>query len=48
MGIDARKEESQLAKDYKGLRRDLRNMVNRFGFSEVVKELRSVHEEDEH
>jgi len=48
MGIEPSTEQSQISKDYEKLRSDLNLMVNRFGFDEVVKELRKVKENDLH
>ncbi len=44
MGIDEATEKSQQSKDYDKLRKDLRYMINRFGFDEVVSELRLLKE----
>jgi hypothetical protein len=47
MGLDISTEQSQISKDYEKLRFDLNLMVNRFGFDEVVKELRKIYESNE-
>ena len=47
MGLDLSTEQSQISKDYEKLRFDLNLMVNRFGFDEVVKELRTIYESNE-
>ena len=47
MGLDLSTEQSQISKDYEKLRFDLNLMVNRFGFDEVVKELRKIYESNE-
>lgn len=44
MGIDEATEQSQLSKDYEQLRKDLEQMLNKFGFDEVVTEFRQAHE----
>lgn len=45
MGLEPNTEQSQQSKDYEKLRIDLKHMVNRFGFDEVVRELRKIKEE---